>query len=92
MALLIDSSALCCRVQPVEFCSDVFLLPLGSPSPDILDFGSDPEGGYPKTLPPLPPPRAVPNMYESVAKTYCEILQEKLEFNNNNYVSSILNK
>ena len=39
----------------MEFCSDVFLLPLGSPPQDTLDSpDSEGEGGPP--LPPSPPP------------------------------------
>jgi hypothetical protein len=41
-------------VQPVEFCSDVFLLPLGSPPQDYLD-SEDTDSEMPPNPPPLDP-------------------------------------
>ena len=57
--------------QPVEFCSDVFLLPLGSPPQDTLDsLDSDDEGGDGRSppLPPSPPPLD-PALYELLLKS-----------------------
>ena len=62
-------SILCQRLpQPVEFCSDVFLLPLGSPPQDTLDsLDSEDEGDSPP-LPPSPPPLD-PALYELLLKS-----------------------
>jgi hypothetical protein len=50
-------------LQPVEFCSDVFLLPLGSPPQDYLDSeDTDSE------LPPAPPPLD-PIIYDMLLKS-----------------------
>ena len=50
-------------MQPVEFCSDVFLLPLGSPPLDTLDLI---EGDYQPITAPSPhnPPPLDPAIYE----------------------------
>ena len=67
-------NALCHSVkrllQPVEFCSDVFLLPLGSPPQDTLDsLDSEDEGeGRSPPLPPSPPPLD-PALYEMLLKS-----------------------
>ena len=58
--------------QPVEFCSDVFLLPLGSPPKDTLDL-TDSEDENSERLPPNPPPLD-PAIYE--------ILMQSLDNNN----------
>ena len=57
-------------LQPVEFCSDVFLLPLGSPPQDTLDsLDSEDEGeGRSPPLPPSPPPLD-PALYELLLKS-----------------------
>jgi len=47
----------------VEFCSDVFLLPLGSPPQDTLDSIDSEEEGDGPPLPPAPPPLD-PALYE----------------------------
>ena len=59
-------------VQPYEFCSDVFLLPLGSPPKDTLDL-TDSEDEGAERLPPNPPPLD-PAIYE--------ILMQSLDNNN----------
>ena len=48
-------------MQPVEFCSDVFLLPLGSPPLDTLDLI---EGDYQPLSSPNNPPPLDPAIYE----------------------------
>ena len=86
--------------KPVEFCSDVFLLPLGSPPIDTLDINRNIYLRDPNSVPasllgrgspsePLGPSLTSPLVSN---QSYYELLLNKLEFNNNNYVSSILNK
>ena len=48
-------SCLCAFVQPVEFCSDVFLLPLGEPHYDSIDLSTNNYVKYPSPSPPGPP-------------------------------------
>ena len=59
--------------QPVEFCSDVFLLPLGSPPKDTLDLSDSEDEKAGEPLPPAPPPLD-PAIYE--------ILIQSLDNNN----------
>ena len=59
-------------MQPFEFCSDVFLLPLGSPPKDTFDL-TDSEDESHERLPPNPPPLD-PAIYE--------ILMQSLDNNN----------
>ena len=49
----------------MEFCSDVFLLPLGSPPRDTLESDSEEEEGGP---PPAPPPLD-PALYEILMRS-----------------------
>ena len=68
----------------MEFCSDIFLLPLGVPfTIDSIDIDSD---TYLKNPRPDPPPREfIPNIIpKSPDFSYYELLLNKLEFNNNN--------
>ena len=60
-------------MQPVEFCSDVFLLPLGSPPKDTLDLSDSEDEELGSQLPPNPPPLD-PAIYE--------ILIQSLDNNN----------
>ena len=60
-------------MQPVEFCSDVFLLPLGSPPKDTLDLSDSEDEEFGTPLPPNPPPLD-PAIYE--------ILIQSLDNNN----------
>ena len=60
-------------MQPVEFCSDVFLLPLGSPPKDTLDLSDSEDEEFGTQLPPNPPPLD-PAIYE--------ILIQSLDNNN----------
>ena len=77
--------------KPVEFCSDMFLLPLGVPPIHSIDQGSD---TYLRNPRPDPPPREF--MSNIIPKTsdlsYYELLLSKLEFNNNDYVQNVLSK
>ena len=78
--------------KPVEFCSDMFLLPLGIPPIDSIDLGSD---SYIRNPRPDPPPREfIPNVVPKSPDmlSYYEMLLSKLEFNNNEYVNSVLSK
>ena len=59
-------------LQPVEFCSDVFLLPLGSPPKDTLDLTDDEDDSSDR--PPPNPPPLDPAIYE--------ILMQSLDNNN----------
>jgi hypothetical protein len=74
----------------VEFCSDMFLLPLGLPPVDSIDLHTNTYLRNPGPVPPTPPPRPVPQSRPD--QTYYEILLNKLEFNNNAYVSDVLSK
>ena len=78
-----------CIRQPVEFCSDVFLLPLGVPHYDSIDLNTNSYVKYPDPCPgpPLPPKRFPPE-----TKNYYDLLVDKLEFNNNQYVSNVLSR
>ena len=55
-------------LQPVEFCSDVFLLPLGSPPQDTLDSPDSDEEDCGPPLPPSPPPLD-PALYEMLLQS-----------------------
>lgn len=80
-------------LKPVEFCSDMFLLPLGLPPIDTLDLHTNSYLRNPGPLPPTPPPRPLPPpLLQKPEQTYYEILLNKLEFNNNAYVSDVLSK
>lgn len=48
-------------MQPLEFCSDVFLLPLGPPPKDILHLGDSEED---LSCPPPAPPPLDPATYQ----------------------------
>ena len=73
----------------MEFCSDMFLLPLGVPPIDSIDLGTN---SYLRNPKPEPPPRNyIPNIIpKSADLTYYELLLNKLEFNNNDYVANVL--
>ncbi len=86
--------------KPVEFCSDMFLLPLGVPPIDSIDIGAD---IYLRNLAdrPDPPPRTpLLPMFKlancsnllSLDQSYYDLLIDRLEFNNNAYVESVLSK
>ena len=85
-------------LKPVEFCSDVFLLPLGSPPIDTIDINRNiylrdqlaqvPARGNSPT--PTSPSSLTSPLLTN--QSYYDLLLSKLEFNNNNYVSNILNK
>jgi hypothetical protein len=66
-------------LQPVEFCSDVFLLPLGSPPQDLLD-SEDTDSD----TPPNPPPPLDPAIYDMLLKS--------MENNNNSQHNSFPDK
>ena len=68
----------------------MFLLPLGLPPVDSIDLHTNTYLRNPGPIPPTPPPRPVPQPRPD--QTYYEILLNKLEFNNNAYVSDILSK
>ena len=73
----------------MEFCSDIFLLPLGVPfTIDSIDIDSD---TYLKNPRPDPPPREfIPNIIpKSPDFSYYELLLNKLEFNNNESVKNV---
>ena len=79
-------------MQPVEFCSDMFLLPLGVPPIDTLDLNTN---TYLRTPRPNPPPRTfISNIIPKnpVDISYYELLLNKLEFNNNDFVQKLLSK
>ncbi len=88
---------------PVEFCSDVFLLPLYEPPVDSINMESDTYVRHPRPSPPTPPVRYL-NPYHTTnplstltttaaaQSSYYEILVDKLEFNNNSYVKRVLEK
>lgn len=85
------------RQQPVEFCSDIFLLPLGVPQIDSIDLETDQYLRNPTRLsaanpPPVPPPRSPARLWNSGERddSYYEMLVNKLEFNNNSYVQNVL--
>ena len=70
----------------------MFLLPLGIPPIDSIDLGSD---SYIRNPRPDPPPREfIPNVVPKSPDmlSYYEMLLSKLEFNNNEYVNSVLSK
>ena len=104
------------NLKPIEFCSDMFLLPLGyTNTVDYLDLSTN---EYIKCPRPDPPPRSsgtngdsqkdsylnnmidiknpllntltLKNQLDQKEQSYYEILINKLEFNNNEYVSKIL--
>ena len=51
------------NLQPLEFCSDVFLLPLGPPPKDILHLSESEED---LTSPPPAPPPLDPALYQQL--------------------------
>ena len=59
--------------QPLEFCSDVFLLPLGSPPKDTLDLTDSEDESSEPLAPPAPPP---------LDPALFEILMQSLDNNN----------
>ena len=79
------------KIKPVEFCSDMFLLPLGVPPIDTLDLNTN---TYLRTPRPEPPPRTfISNIIpKSPDISYYELLLNKLEFNNNDFVQKLLSK
>ena len=89
------------NLKPVEFCSDVFLLPLGMPQVDSIDLRSNTYIRHPRPEPPSPPIRVIPAQFAGQPDqtpitlpkdlSYHDILADKLEFNNNLYVESVLN-
>jgi len=70
----------------------MFLLPLGLPPIDTLDLNTNSYLRNPGPVPPTPPPRPLPTPHQKTDQTYYEILLNKLEFNNNAYVSDVLSK
>ena len=103
-----------CKTQPLEFCSDMFLLPLGFPNTvESIDLSTNAYVKYPCPIP--PPPRTstlnqgfpkdsylnniidvknpllntltLKNQLDQKEQSYYEILVNRLEFNNNEYVS-----
>lgn len=79
----------------MEFCSDVFLLPLGMPAAvDSIDMDADAfvrDGSQHIQLPPDPPPRNLwHTQHQQTDETYYDLLVNKLEFNNNTYVENVL--
>ncbi len=78
-------------VQPVEFCSDLFLLPLGQPPVDMIDLMTNSYIRNSDPVPPTPPPRPEPNDAK-IDSNYHDILLNNLEFNNNAFVSEVLTK
>ena len=54
--------------QPLEFCSDVFLLPLGSPPKDTLDLTDSEDESGSQVAPPAPPPLD-PALFEILMQT-----------------------
>ena len=106
-----------CKTQPLEFCSDMFLLPLGFPNTvESIDLSTNAYVKYPCPIP--PPPRTstlnqgfpkdsylnniidvknpllntltLKNQLDQKEQSYYEILVNRLEFNNNEYVSKVL--
>ena len=74
----------------MEFCSDMFLLPLGVPPIDSIDLDRD---TYIRPDPkPNPPKRNFVSgiIPKSSDLSYYDFLINKLEFNNNDFVSKIL--
>ena len=74
----------------MEFCSDMFLLPLGVPPIDSIDLDRD---TYIRPDPkPNPPKRNFVSgiVPKSSDLSYYDFLINKLEFNNNDFVSKIL--
>ena len=74
----------------MEFCSDMFLLPLGVPPIDSIDLDRD---TYIRPDPkPNPPKRNFVSAIipKSSDLSYYDFLINKLEFNNNDFVSKIL--
>ena len=70
----------------------MFLLPLGLPPVDTIDLTTNSYLRNPGPGPPTPPPRPLPPLQQKSDQTYYEILLNKLEFNNNAYVSDVLSK
>jgi hypothetical protein len=87
-------------MQPVEFCSDVFLLPYGGvPQVDSIDLDNNcyinrgADVGGRTYQPPAPSPRSPQLGLGALRdKTYYEMLVNRLEFNNNQYVHGVLNR
>lgn len=81
-------------LQPVEFCSDLFLLPLGLPPVDMIDLMTNTYIRNSDPVPPTPPPRPLPNESNNPKgdSTYYDILVNNLEFNNNAFVSEVMSK